>query len=81
MQWIRTRVANVVYRATGERLGVTERTVQFHATNIYAKAGVHGRRGFAAHIDDFPGDCRRRAPVSTSLPASPWPEQGSSSRA
>lgn len=32
----------------GDRLGITEKTVKFHLTNIYKKAGVKNRIGFIA---------------------------------
>lgn len=43
------------YRETGSLLGIAERTVQFHATNIYTKAGVAGRRGFHGFLRSFLG--------------------------
>ena len=34
------------YREIGERMGVTERTVKYHASNIFKKAGVKTRHDF-----------------------------------
>lgn len=41
------------YRHIGERLGISERTVQFHASNIYKKAGFRHRRDYMACVGEI----------------------------
>ncbi len=42
------------YGEIAKRLFITERTVKFHAQNIYGKLGVANRREFMQFIDALP---------------------------
>ena len=51
-------IEGLMYANIAERMGTKERTIKFHAANIFKKAGVANRREFEADIEQLTQNCK-----------------------